>query len=290
MLEELFRRAQALRERLAQADRRTLARALNRARKLWVPYEPRDAGEELRVLGVDSGWNVRLYEGFYVYALRAAAVDEAEQVRHSLVEFEAIAGEQDGLTPELWLKTRAEMAEHGIAAQASHEADLVLVDGSMIARLLSASLLLPSGSRNVEYLQRARALRGRENVLFIAKFSQGVALLGEELGDIYYLGTATSEPGYALVPPREVHDVRVSTAYVRLVEHARPLRIESPAPLDDERIRRIMDALAPRSVKGYPYALYLAHRTVYVGSDLMDMLCEAAGLSALPEAREVLEL
>jgi hypothetical protein len=48
-------------------------------------------------------WNVRLYEGFYAYALRAAAVDERQRVHESVVEFDRIGGRSD-LTSENYMK------------------------------------------------------------------------------------------------------------------------------------------------------------------------------------------
>lgn len=300
MLEELFGKAVELGRRLSELEREAFGELLEGAGKLWVPYEPRPADRELTVLGVDSGWNLRFYEGFYVYAMRAAAVDETEQVHHPSIELDIMAGDQSGLTPENRLKLIAENAEHYIADQASREADLVLVDGSLIARLESADprRLKVGRAELAEYHSLVRSLRDKDNVVFVSKYSQDTSLLRGRLGDIYYISHGTSGPGYVLGPPQEKnynnygirYGIRITTAYVRLAEHARPLKIEVPAPLDEERVRWIIDTLAPRSVKGYPYTLYLAHRTVAVHDQLMDALCEAAGLSALPEAREVLEL
>ncbi len=59
---------------------------------LWTEYDPKPDTSDRMVMGVDSGWNVRLYEGFYVYALRAAAVDERQRVHEPVVEFDRIGG------------------------------------------------------------------------------------------------------------------------------------------------------------------------------------------------------
>ena len=76
MLGELFKKADQLGERIALQDVARFGELLERARELWTEYDPRHDPRNRVVMGVDSGWNVRLYEGFYVYALRAAAVDE----------------------------------------------------------------------------------------------------------------------------------------------------------------------------------------------------------------------
>jgi hypothetical protein len=76
---------------------------LDKARRLWTEYDPKPDTSDRMVMGVDSGWNVRLYEGFYVYALRAAAVDERHRVHEPEVEFDRIGGHPD-LTPENYVK------------------------------------------------------------------------------------------------------------------------------------------------------------------------------------------
>jgi alkanesulfonate monooxygenase SsuD/methylene tetrahydromethanopterin reductase-like flavin-dependent oxidoreductase (luciferase family) len=78
MPEELFKKAVQLRERILSQDVARFRELLERARELWTEYGPRHDPRNRVVMGVDSGWSVRLYEGFYVYALRAAAVDERQ--------------------------------------------------------------------------------------------------------------------------------------------------------------------------------------------------------------------
>ncbi|MEM2270567.1 MAG: DNA double-strand break repair nuclease NurA [Nitrososphaerota archaeon] len=290
MLEELFSKAQALGERLARMGREDFLELLERARRLWVPYEPRPIDSEPDVLGVDSSWSIAYYDGFYVYALRAAAVDEAQEVHHPVVEFDLMPKDMGILTPEIAVKLIAENAEHYIAELASREADLVLVDGSLIARLTSAEDILRGGPRYAEYLSLARSIMGRENVVFVSKYSQDSSLLNGDLGDIYYFRVATEERGYSLGPRVARAGIPIATAYIRLADHMSPLKVEVPAELGEDHVRRLMDVLAPRSVRGYPYALILAHRTVVVSNRLMDMLCKTAGLTGLPHPREVLEV
>jgi hypothetical protein len=110
VLEELFRKAVQLGQKIAIEDNVRFRELLDRARELWTEYDPKpDAGNRI-IMGVDSGWNVRLYEGFYVYALRAAAVDERQRVHEPVVEFDRIGGHSD-LTPENYVKYQGEIAE-----------------------------------------------------------------------------------------------------------------------------------------------------------------------------------
>jgi hypothetical protein len=101
---------------------------LDRVRELWTEYDPKPDASDRTIMGVDSGWNVRLYEGFYVYALRAAAVDERQRVHEPVVEFDRIGGHSD-LMPENYMKYLGEIAEHSLG-----DAQRGLVDGGRGAR------------------------------------------------------------------------------------------------------------------------------------------------------------
>jgi len=291
MLEELFRKAVQLGQMITAEDKVRFRELLDRARELWTEYDPKPDASDRTIMGVDSGWNVRLYEGFYVYALRAAAVDEHQRVHEPVAEFNRIGGAHSDLTPENYVKFQGEIAEHDVAYKVADEADYVLVDGSLVARLLNASNVLRDKSDLSEYLAFARALKGAKNVVFVAKYSRHRFLLQGELGDIYYIARSTKNPGYVLGQTYEHYGVPITPAYIRLAKHANPLAIEFPSwDVDEEDVRRIMDVLSSRSVMGYPYALYLAHRVVNVTDELMEQLCKAAGLTPFSEAREVLQL
>jgi len=291
MLEELFRKAVQLGQRIATEDNIRFRELLDRARELWTEYTPRHDVKNHIIMGVDSGWNYRLYEGFYVYAMRAAAVDEHQRIHEPSVEFSRIEGDQMNLTPENYVKVQGEIAEHNVAYRVADEADFVLVDGSLTARLQNASNILWRRPLLSEYLAFARSLRDRRNVVFVAKYSHRKSLLQGVLGDIYYIARSVRAPGYVLGGSEEHSGMWITTAYIRLADHAQPLAIEIPSrDIEEEEVRRIMDVLSSRSVKGYPYALYLAHRVVSVPDRLMDQLCRTAGLIAFHEAREVLGL
>jgi len=123
MLEELFRKAVQLGQRIATEDNTHFKELLDKARRLWTEYAPKPDASDRTIMGVDSGWKVRLYEGFYVYALRAVAVDERQRVHEPVVEFDRIGGHSD-LTPENYVKYQGEIAEHSLG-----DAQGGLVDG-----------------------------------------------------------------------------------------------------------------------------------------------------------------
>ncbi len=292
MLEELFRKAVELSRRVSSdMDASDFRDLLSKAKELWIEYGPTPSKRRAVVMGVDSSWDIKLYEGFYVYAMSAAAVDEQQEVHHPVVEMDVMAGEL-GLTPENYVKILSEMAEFEIAERAAREADVVLVDGSLIAKTVNADQLI--GGKPLllfeKYLSFVKSLRGLNNIVFISKYSHDKTLIGGKLGDIYYIARGSERAGYAVGQIWREFEMEVTTAYIRLADGVGPLKVEIPSHVGEDEMRQLMDVLSVRSVNGYPYALYLAHRTVRITNGLMEELCKAAGLATYLEAREVLEL
>ena len=292
MLEDLFEMAVRLKSKLERLEGSGEAGAfreiLERAREVWRAYDPEP--ERAEVLGIDSGWNYRLYSGFYVYAIKAAAVDESMNLHHPVVEMDMLSGDpyQAGLTPDNFLKYQAEIYEHDIAYEVLDEADLILVDGSLIARLMDVGKR-SSPSLKTEYMAYVRPLKRRDRLAFISKYSHDKSLLCGVLGDVYYINHATASIGYT--PPHVVErdDVEFSVFYARLSEHSNALHVEIPAIVDEDYVKWFIDVLHETSIKGYPYALRVAHNVASLPDGLMDSLCKAAGLTGWIGAREVLE-
>ena len=220
MLEALFEMAIRLKSKLEEFEKSEdlggFQEVLNRAREGWKVYEPRH--EEAKVLGVDSGWNYRLYSGFYVYAIKATAVDESMNLYHPVAEMDMLSEDryQAGLTPDSFLKYQAEMREHDIAYRVLNEADLILVDGSLIARLTDVGKR-SSPSLQTEYMAYVRPLIGNSKLAFVSKYSQDKSLFNGVLGDVYYINHATTEIGYT-VPHIVVRDGhKLSVFYLSLI-------------------------------------------------------------------------
>ena len=292
LLLELFDKATHLKNKVEEfrgLKTASFQELVGRARGLWVGYRPKSADHA--VLAVDSGWNYRLYEGFYVYALKAAAVDGSMNILHPAAEVDILAGDPHDafLVPELTLKYMAESYEHDIALRASDNCDLVLVDGSLIARLEDVKRR-DSPRLRTEYFASAKPLNGLKNVAFVSKYSHDKSLLGGELGDIFYLNAASSEVGYTKPFTVNRDEWAFSIFYVRLSENANALHVEVPAAVDEGFARLFIDMLCGTAVRGYPYTLMAAHKAVNVPDSLMDMLCKAAGLTGLHTAREVLRV
>jgi hypothetical protein len=61
MLEELFRKAVQLGQKIATEDNVRFRELLDRVKELWTEYDRKPDASDRTIMGVDSGWNVRLY-------------------------------------------------------------------------------------------------------------------------------------------------------------------------------------------------------------------------------------
>ncbi|MEM2909986.1 MAG: DNA double-strand break repair nuclease NurA [Nitrososphaerota archaeon] len=290
-LKQLFERANLLKQRLREEEGSERYQAwLKRAKNVWRPYQPKKVRK--KIAAVDSGWNYRMYGGFYLYTIRAMAVaPSSETVTEPVVEVDIIpmGVEDSGIRPELYMQGVAECYEHDLASKASKFSDIVLVDGSILARL-NAMDILKKVRLLKDYVVYMRPLKNARNILFISKYSQDRRLIRGGVGDVYYINRATRDIGYTEPIISEKEGVMTSVFYVRLSENSDAMHVEVPAIVNSEYVKSVIDALYGTAVKGYPYALMVAHEMASVPNDLMDMVVEAAGLAALPTAREVLEV
>jgi hypothetical protein len=290
ILVELFEKAASLKwkvDAISELKTGEFRERVQRAKELWVGYRPEPA--DAAVWAVDSGWNYRLYSGFYVYALKAAAVNAGMKISHSVAEVDMLSGDPYDamLLPELALKYLAEGYEHEVALKASDDSDMVLVDGSMIARLEDV-MRREQQRLKIEYMAHLKPVIGAGNIAFVSKYSHDKSLLGGSLGDIYYINMASGEVGYTKPFIVTRYGWTFSVFYARLSEDANALHVEVPSAIDEGFVQRFINALSETAVRGYPYQLIIAHKVANLSNDLMEMLCKAAGLTGFQEARGVL--
>lgn len=292
MLEELFEKAQRLRLKLEGfrelSKSEELKELFEKARHHWNKYKPERG--DAKILAIDSGWNHRLFSGFYIYAIKSTAVDESENTYNPMTEVDIISGDpyNVGLLPDNFLKFRAEMYEHEIAYNVSKDVDLVLIDGSLIARLVDISNRA-SQRLLTEYMSYVKPLKGNRKLVFISKSSHDRSLLEGPLGDIYYINQATDEIGYTAPHVVTKNGIDFSIFYVRLSEHANVLHVEVPAVVDESYIEHLIDMLHETTIAGYPFVLRVAHKVANFPDTLMESICKVVGLTGWIEAREVLE-
>ncbi|MGC8970070.1 MAG: DNA double-strand break repair nuclease NurA [Conexivisphaera sp.] len=269
---------------------------LEEAASLWIAYEP--SPRELSEAGIDSGWNYRQLQGFYVYAVDAVSValDSSYVVepRHEVGASDMSVRIRDRLVhdPNLFLEARGMEFEAALAVESSGRVDLVLLDGSLMARAYD------SRSKSVTTLAEAvPELRSLPNAVFVAKRSQGTELLRGPLGDIHYFSRATQRAGFSAPCASQ----GITHFYVRLGDFTEVLRVEVPGILDGAppcsearpegdwpEVRRVVDSLAHGTVGGYPYVLQQAHERAHVSDEEMRALAELAGAGYAETGREVL--
>jgi hypothetical protein len=285
MLIEAYEYAVSNRESiLSRLDRARHSAVIDKARERWVNYIPRPS--YLKVSGIDSSWNAIPYQGFYLYAVDAVSVlpDSGHLVPPKYkVGLDTLEGEEDGervYNPRLQLETMGMEFEYQLAKESVKAADLVLVDGSVLARFYDRKQ-----KKVKKFYEYARDLVSEEKVVFVSKTSESNIILDGPVGDIYYFNRASSSPGYS----RPYYDpVGVSILYAKLAESAPCIKVEVPGRVAPGAEKEVLDALCTGSVLGYPYVLRAAHERCKVHLDDINRVADTLGLSAEIGGRDVL--
>ncbi|MEM2237626.1 MAG: DNA double-strand break repair nuclease NurA [Candidatus Caldarchaeum sp.] len=289
MLENLFRKAVELgvrhHEELVGSE---AEKFFHKAAMSWISYSPHEGMGS--TAAVDSGWNYILYHGFFLYGVKAVAVDAGGGDVVTPVDELEIVSRTEGVLPQLYVESVAESSEHRLAATAAEEVDILLVDGSLLAR--SAKALRLKGLRTYDdYLAELRPVLNRK-VFFVSKYSQDNSLFDGVLGDIYYVNRATMDIGYAGPFSRQLQagGGSVWVFYARLSNNAPALHVECTQQISTREIESFIDILHQKAVRGYPVELIAAHNNAVFSDQLITLLAETAGLGTFEESREVLSV
>jgi hypothetical protein len=249
---------------------------LKEASSRWIHYGPSPAA--CVTAGVDSSWNKRAYQGLNLYAIGAVAVSSANYILATEYEDEIA----DSARNES-LETKAMNMEATVAqkAAATEKADIICIDGSIIARLNK------TGS-----LSAQESAKKYGDSVFIAKSSESrsqFAPFGSRAGDIYYYGHASrTTPGFSRPEEIQTSYGRIFELYARLRESTPMIRIEIPKSTDVEDVKGLLDSLAYHSVGGYPYCLKLAHNTCKISNEDIDRIASIFRLQNENGARDAL--
>ena len=249
---------------------------LERARESWVEYQP--AASKSVLAGVDSSYNKQQFQGFHLYVIDAVCVTKEGNILAK--DF----GQNIGVLDQSQLEARSMEMETDIAAKAANDADLILIDGSLIARFV-----LGIGSTVKSAIDLTKE---HSNIVFISKTSDSREIfegMGSRVGDIYYFNHIGKKAGYSR--PHAVTRYRkqiVTVVFARLSDFTPLIKLELPGRVLDDKVREILDQLAYGSVSGYPYVLKLAHSTALVSDDDIERLASIYGLKNEIGAREVL--
>jgi hypothetical protein len=277
LLREIYLDALKNREqKISKVRDSQFASILREAESRWVHYEPSPA--PCLTAGVDSSWNKRAYQGLNLYAIDAVAVTSTNDILASEYEDEIA----DSARNES-LETKAMGMEAAVAqkAAASEKADIICVDGSIIARLNKTGSISAQDSA-----------RKYGDSIFVAKSSESryqFARLGSRAGDIYYYSHASkASPGFSRPEEIQTGYGRIFETYARLRESTPMVRIEIPSRANMEDVKELLDGLAYHSVGGYPYCLKLAHNACKISNEDIDRIASIFRLQNENGARDAL--
>jgi hypothetical protein len=242
----------------------------------WVDYQPTPS--LCRPAGVDSSWNKRAYQGLNLFVIDAVAISSTNELLAS-----AYVNDIADSARREELETKAMSMEALVTQQAreSGKADVVCVDGSVVARL------------NIRKTVAAfDEMKKYADSIFVAKSSESRSQFGgldSRAGDIYYYNRiSNSRSGYSL--PRTVGTPygTLSEVYARLRNNTPMLRVEILGQAAEQEVREVLNKLCYHSISGYPYCLKLAHNSCKISDQDIDRIASIYSLRNEHGAREAL--
>lgn len=292
-------------------------------RSLWTSYRGRQNPyvRRLSVTGIDSGYNYIEYRGYALYVVNTIAVlvsEDREESSEGWVDVDIVTS--PNIEYELSLLAMC-MEIESIKKMVS-KADLVLVDGSLIAmfsKLYKASMdlgleVLENKGINVEKILKDLVYTVSiypKKFVFISKNSNSKDLLGLVKGDIYYIERYTDfEPGYTkpvdLASSRHLGvatavrlfrhyvkkltglDLSVGLTYIRFDSFKRVYRVELALEREEDidgRVRYIINTLSDINISGYPYPLMRAHDLAKISGRDVERIAILLGIAKDPRDR-----
>ncbi|GIU71076.1 MAG: hypothetical protein KatS3mg003_0555 [Candidatus Nitrosocaldaceae archaeon] len=253
-----------------------------KARKIWNNFP--DEYHNAELAGIDSSWNLIPYHGFYLYAVDGVSVksdgslltDVKYEIGIDTLEFKE--GNNIIYNPSIMLSSKGMTIEYQLIKESLDKVDLVLVDGSLQARIYDNRM-----KRSLEFYKYARDLK-RDDVIFISKRSESRSVLRGSAGDIYYFDHATSVSGYS----DPYYDKNITIVYARLSDNLPCLKIEFGVRLDKDQVLDRLLSIKEQCISGYPYVLNIAHDTCKISDEDMKNIENLLGIIEV-KGREVLE-
>jgi hypothetical protein len=254
----------------------------SKARDEWYDFKP--TPRNVRLVGIDSSYNFFPYLGFYLFAVDAISIDATSQlidkprVKVGIGKFE-VEEEHFIHDPRSELQSICLDFEYELALKSSKVSDIVMVDGSVLARYYDRR-----ERRSKPFYEHAKGLMEVENIVFIAKTSTSNTVLNGNMGDIYYFDKASSTSGFS----RPIYDRSgVTVFYARLSSFSPCLRFEVPGKISEEEVKDVLCRVSVNSVNGYPYELLLAHESCKVEEKTIEDIAYTLGLFLETGGREV---
>lgn len=275
-------------ERLLRIRDHTYEKILDTAKSVWINYEP--APKQINLIGIDSSWNSKSFQGMDMYVVDAATVDSLNNLLGSKYEHD--------IRPikDTHLQNRALAMEIELCQEILDKDDssVICLDGSLVSKLIQASGTVKE--------QLITLLLDSPYILFISKNSATDSYFGSinaKLGDIYYfnhVGRASgfSSPVSVSKEYAEEFGYIVET-FVRLKQSTPILKIEFAVGkkvnrnIDAHFMRNMLDILSFYSVAGYPQCLAYAHETCEITNSDMAEIASIYGMKDEIGSRALLE-
>ncbi len=254
------------------------------AREIWNRLDKDRLDKDYRLIGIDSSWNLIPYHGYYLYATDCVAVDNyGEFVSKPICDVKIdtldIEGNKKIYNPTIILSSRCMELEYEMIKRSIGKADLILVDGSLQARMYDSKV-----KRTLEFYEYGRDILRRDDIIFIAKRTDSRSILNGKMGDIYYFDHATQDAGYSY--PYNNKDITI--VYARLADNLPCIKVEFGKRVDESIIRERLLTIMHSSISGYPYVLKLAHNYCEISNDDMYKIATLLGVRDI-KGREPLE-
>lgn len=257
----------------------------------WNEFKDKNEFKDDELLaGIDSSWNLKPYHGFYLYIVDAISIMSDETIlgkskyEISIGSLEVEENSKIIYNPAIALESKGMKFEHELIKESkeSNKCDLILVDGSLQARMYDYRK-----KKMIEFYDYERNVFRRDDIIFISKRSDSRNILNGNAADIYYFDHATTKSGYS----SPYHDKKkdITIVYVRFTDYTPCLKVEFGMNVDKDLIEDRLLSIKEQCINGYPYALSLAHERCKISNDDMKTIESILGLEIEIGGREVLE-
>ncbi|BBD72314.1 hypothetical protein HS1genome_0703 [Sulfodiicoccus acidiphilus] len=243
-------------------------------RESWKEFTPSPV--QASVAAVDGGMFYRETRGGVIYAVDAEVLVHDETTR-VLLEDARVGVLRPGKNGKDVVGAHMSMMELRLASNSLDSADLVLMDGSLKAKLN----LLKKDSLNELKVDLTRAIDPvihAPNVLWISKTSRASSM-GLGYPDHYLYEVLTASPGFSDL--REVRlgsffNVTLLESFVRLEKGGPVLKLEWTSGADIKELLSLLTSVP--IIRGYPYPLLKVHFDVRFGTEDRETILSTLGL------------
>jgi hypothetical protein len=260
---------------------------LDTARSNWIEYQP--SSRKVNIIGIDSSWNSKSYQGLDMYVVDAVAMDSHNNLLGAKHEHD-IRPIKDTHLQNLALAMELELCEQVLEEDNSR---IICLDGSLESKIIQAS-----GTAKNQLIK----LLDSQDIFYISKNSvtnSYFGLMQAKLGDIYYFNHVGKKSGFSFPPSISIQYSNefgiIAETFVRLKESTPMLKIELAVGKKIDRkidalfMKNLLDILSYYSIAGYPQCLEYAHETCEIKNSDMAEIAGIYGMKDEIGARALLK-